>query len=419
MVSFIPWKRLFPIYKSGAARLIFEIIREDGLLKAFKGGGLPRKAWMAAACALTALCLLPVPGAKVPAAAQAQADTKEEAIAPVVSAYIYDRAGLALRDEDAEYMTQMNFSFALIKDGKVSGDHWRSIGAFEAYMSRHPHILPVMAVGGWGADGFSQAAATGDGRAEFVESALNLMEEHGFLGIDIDWEYPGSSVANIESRKEDPDNLLLLLAELRAALDGKTAIDGRRRLLSVAVGGSAQYAEKLDCAAIGALADQVNVMTYDLRGSEKVTGHHTCLYPQEGDGAGVSAAAAMEAFHQAGIPGEKLMMGAAFYGRAWRGVESGENNGLGQKAQTSGNKSYGYGKILELMEKDAFASYWDEAAKAPFLFDGDTFVSFENTESIAAKGAYAKENGLLGIMFWEYGQDDTGILVKALYEALH
>ncbi len=404
--------------KAAQPRLIKYIIREDGLLRKLQGGRLSFRGWVGVSCVLMVLCLMSAPQMTTAPANAAGEETKEEGNAPVVSAYIYDRAGLVIRDEDAQYMTQMNFSFALIKAGRVSGDHWVSIDTFKDYISRHPQILPVMAVGGWGADGFSQAAATEAGRAAFVESALELMEEHGFLGIDIDWEYPGSSVAGIESRKDDPDHLILLLQALRAALNEKTALDGRRRVLSVAVGGSKQYADRLDCEAIGALADQVNVMTYDLRGAEKVTGHHTCLYPQTGDESGIGAAAAMEAFREAGIPGEKLMMGAAFYGRAWRGVESGANDGLGQKAQTSGNKSYGYDKILELMDGGDFTRYWDAGAMAPFLFDGSTFISYEDPQSIAVKGAYALQNGLLGIMFWEYGQDSSGTLVRALYEAL-
>jgi chitinase len=383
-------------------------------------GDIPfQKWWMGAVCLLMALSLKFMPVTATMPVSTAEADTKEEVTTMAVSAYVYDRLGLAFRDEDASFITQMNYSFALIKDGKVSGSHWHSIDAFTEYIKRHPGILPFMAVGGWGADGFSQASSTESGRAEFVESAVSLMQEHGFLGIDIDWEYPGSSVAGIKSSKNDPDNLLLLLKELRAALDGLTTQDGVKRYISIAVGGSKQYAEKLDCEAIGQLIDQVNVMTYDLRGFEKVTGHHTGLYPQEGDEASVSASTAMEAFRQAGFPNEKLMMGAAFYGRAWRSVKSTKNNGLGQKAGTSGNKSYGYDVLQTMISDGSYTRYWDEQAKAPYLFNGKTFISYEDEESITAKGTYAKDNGLMGIMFWEYGQDTTGTLVKALYTAMN
>lgn len=383
-------------------------------------GNIPfQKCWMGAVCLLMVLSLAFMPVTAAIPAGTAEADTKEEVATMVVSAYVYDRAGLSFRDEDAFCMTQINYSFALIKDGKVSGSHWHAINAFKEYIKRHPGILPVVAVGGWGADGFSQAAATQSGRAAFVESAVSLMQEHGFLGIDIDWEYPGSSVAGIKSSKDDPDNLLLLLKELRAAFDGLTAQDGLKRIISIAVGGSKQYADKLDCTAIGQLVDQVNVMTYDLRGFEKVTGHHTGLYSETGDKNDISAAAAMEAFQAAGIPREKLMMGAAFYGRAWRSVKSTKNNGLGQKAGTSGNKSYGYDALQTMISDGGYTRYWDEQAMAPYLFNGKTFISYEDGESITAKGAYAKNNGLMGVMFWEYGQDTTGTLLKALYTAMN
>lgn len=383
-------------------------------------GDIPfQKWWMGTVCLLMAVSLAYMPMTAATPASTAEANSKEEVTTMAVSAYVYDRAGLVFRDEDASCMTQINYSFALIKDGKVSGSHWHSINAFKEYINRHPGILPVMAVGGWGADGFSQAAATESSRTAFVESAVDLMQEHDFLGIDIDWEYPGSSVAGIQSSKDDPDNLLLLIKALRSAFDGLTLQDGVKRFISIAVGGSKQYADKLNCEAVGQLVDQVNVMTYDLRGFEKVTGHHTGLYPEEGDIDEVSAATAIEAFQAAGIPKEKLMMGAAFYGRAWRSVKSTENNGLGQKAGTSGNKSYGYDAIETMVSDGSYTRYWDDKAMAPYLFNGKTFISYEDEESITAKGAYAKANGLMGVMFWEYGHDKTGTLVKALYESMN
>lgn len=383
-------------------------------------GDIPfQKWWMGTVCLLMAISLAYMPMTVATPASTAEANSKEEVTTMAVSAYVYDRAGLVFRDEDASCMTQINYSFALIKDGKVSGSHWHSIDAFKEYINRHPGILPVMAVGGWGADGFSQAAATESSRTAFVESAVDLMQEHGFLGIDIDWEYPGSSVAGIQSSKDDPDNLLLLIKALRSAFDGLTLQDGVKRFISIAVGGSKQYADKLNCEAVGQLVDQVNVMTYDLRGFEKVTGHHTGLYPEEGDIDEVSAATAIEAFQAAGIPKEKLMIGAAFYGRAWRSVKSTENNGLGQKAGTSGNKSYGYDAIETMVSDGSYTRYWDDKVMAPYLFNGKTFISYEDEESITAKGAYAKANGLMGVMFWEYGHDKTGTLVKALYESMN
>ena len=392
-------------------------------MKIFKGGTLPRKWWMGAVSLAMACCLVLT---AFPAAGPADAepvviteDTNEGGTPQVVSAYVFDSgSSVKLRDEDAAYINQMNYSFALIRDGKVSGSHWKAIKTFQKYISKHPNILPVVAVGGWGADGFSQAASTEKNRETFVKSAIELMDEYGFLGIDIDWEYPGSSAAGIKSSNDDPENLILLLIDLRVALDAKTAEDGKRRLLSIAVGGGKQYADALDSLLIGTLVDQVNVMTYDMQGFAKVTGHHTALYPREDEGS-AGAAAAMDAFSQAGIPREKLMMGAAFYGRAWRKVLSDENDGLGQVAGTTGNKTYGYSAILGLLDKGSYTRNWDDEAMAPYLFNGSTFISYEDPESITAKGEFARETGLMGVMFWEYGLDKTGTLVKTLYSAMN
>ena len=416
MVSYMPWKHsLSSLTKVAKPRQIELILREGELLRKIIRGVPLHKVWMGIVCLLMAICLMPASKGASLNTATAPAIAEERLNTKVISAYVYDRGDLQFRDEDAGYLSQINYSFALIKDGRVSGDHWNAVETFKAYIAKHPDVIPVMAVGGWGADGFSQAASTEQGRETFVNSAMELMDKHGFMGIDIDWEYPGSSVADIASSPEDNDNLLLLLKDLRARLDEKTEQDDQKRYLTIAVGGSKEYADKLDCVTIASLVDQVNIMTYDLMGGDRVTGHHTALYPSNAESP--SGDTAIQAFVQAGVPKEKIMLGAAFYGRAWRQVKSEDQNGLHQSAGTSGNKSYAYPEIVGLL-KDGYTRYWDENASAPYLFNGSTFISYEDTESIAIKGAYATDHGLNGVMFWEYGQDTTGDLLKALSSAM-
>ena len=307
------------------------------------------------------------------------------------AAYVYDKAGLTFSDADAQNLDQLNFSFALFQNGRLSGSHWQSIGAFQAYIAKYPHIFPVLAIGGWGADGFSQAAATAEGRAQFASDAVALMRKHGFRGLDIDWEYPGSSVAGIRSSSSDTKNFTLLLQELRGALDALTAEDGQERRLCIAVGADASLVSKIEAKAVGALVDQVNVMTYDLHGSSP--SHHTALY-----GGSSSADAAVQAYRAAGIPKSKIMLGAAFYGHRW-----------------NANKHVGtltYDRIRGMLT--AQNSFWDETAQAPYLIDGSSYISYDNARSIASKGAYVTQNGLMGMMCWEYGGDTSGALLSAM-----
>ena len=214
----------------------------------------------------------------------------------LTAVYVYDGSKVTYREEDAASLDQMFYAFALFRKGHVSGAHWKNIKKFQAFTQKHPEIMPILSVGGWGADGFSQAASTAEGRATFVSDVLALMEKYGFLGVDIDWEYPGSSAAGIESSPEDRENYTLLLQAMRAGLDERTARDGIPRRLCIAISSSPELMAYLECDKIGATVDQVNLMTYDLQ-AEGVASHHTPLYgASESYPQSVDLAVPLEAF---------------------------------------------------------------------------------------------------------------------------
>lgn len=360
---------------------------------------------------LAAVIWLGLTAGEAPAAAPqpAAADERQH---KRTAAYVFDRASLVLRDSDAASIDQLNFSFALIKNGAVSGDHWQAIDKYKAYIEKHPHILPVLSVGGWGADGFSQAAATAEGRAHFVESALALMERHGFLGLDIDWEYPGSGAAGIATDPDDGEHFTLLLTELRQGLDALTQKDGRPRLLAIALGADPALADNIDCKAVGAVVDQVNLMTYDLQ-SRKTASHHTPLYSAD-DRFPLSADNAVKAFSHAGIPKAKIMLGTAFYARIFTLTDS-VDSPVFAAAADNGGKTLQY---RALMAEDGWTHHFDEQAKASYGTNGKRFASYDSAVSIAHKGAYVNSRGLMGLMCWEYGGDADGELIGAMRSAL-
>ena len=116
------------------------------------------------------------------------------------------------------------------------------------------------------------------------------------------------------------------------------------------------------------------------------------------------------------MPAEKLIVGVPFYARVWREVKGG-GDGLGREAGTVGTGGPGYGELAEsYIDKNGFRRYWDDAGKAPYLFDGNCFISYDDGESLRAKTDYVKEKGLGGIMFWEYGCDPEGTLLNHIYE---
>ena len=225
--------------------------------------------------------------------------------------YVYDNASLGLRAADADRIDQLNYAFALIVNGEASGAHWRGIRELTKYLKQHPNVDGVLSVGGWGADGFSQACATEEGREKLASSILRLMDEHGFVGVDIDWEYPGSSTAGIASSADDEENWYKLLSLLRSGLDERKSRTGRNYYLSAALG--VNQASAIDPARLNSVLDQTVLMAYDLRGSDKQTGHQAGLYP-----AGnmmESGAYGVHALVKGGMSKSKILLGIPSYGR--------------------------------------------------------------------------------------------------------
>ena len=106
-----------------------------------------------------------------------------------------------------------------------------------------------------------------------------------------------------------------------------------------------------------------------------------------------------------GVSKEKIIIGAAFYGRFWE-IDSNANTSLYQAGKFL--KSESIRDIEKLIATDStFQYYWDENAKAPYLYNAvkNLFVTYDDRRSIELKTRYAIENKIGGIMFWELSLD--------------
>ena len=130
----------------------------------------------------------------------------------------------------------------------------------------------------------------------------------------------------------------------------------------------------------------------------------------------MSGARAVKTLVNGGLPAEKILLGMPAYGRVWRQVAGG-GDGLGQRANTSGNKTISFDELLRL-EEQGYTRYFDDQAKVPWWFDGSSFVSGDDDRSIAYKGKWVVENGLQGIAVWQYTQDAEGAMMTMLDAAL-
>ncbi|MDN5210901.1 glycoside hydrolase family 18 protein [Fulvivirgaceae bacterium BMA12] len=344
-----------------------------------------------------------------------------------------------------EKLTHIIFSFTNVIDGEMKFKNKKSAEKLKllvAQKKKHPHLKVMIACGGWGADGFSDMAHTAENRTRFVNSAMAFIEAHQLDGLDIDWEYPGIPAAGTKHRKEDKQNFTLLMKALREEMN---KLD-RPQTLTFAAAGWKRYYDNIEITEVMKYVDYINVMTYDQIGANSpYTGHHTALgLIKEEDIAKYPYGAFMESRKEAmakrgyrweprsvekivafcleaGVKREQIVIGGAFYGRAWKGVHP-DKNGLYQRNGGSYIGWSAYHQIREKYEgKNGFQRHWDPVAKAPFLFNAtdSIFISYDDTASVGLKTKYALDQKLGGIMFWELSNDtkEENSLLDAIYEA--
>jgi len=299
----------------------------------------------------------------------------------------------------------------------------------------YPEVKVLISIGGWTLSADFSDAALPENRQAFVASCVdmfirgNLPElEPGaaaglFDGIDIDWEYPAAPGRRGNTyRPEDANNFTDLLAEFRRQLD---EIDPDLLLTIAAPAGHDRYS-LMELDQIHPYLDWINVMTYDYHGAWEPRGPTNFpapLYTSSMDPVAdqdLSADASIRAFLQAGVPPAKLNLGVPFYGRGWSGVTDAEH-GLYQEAEAPASGLFEAGvNDTGVLRRLEFPSFRDPEAGAFWLFDGETFWSFDDPEVMALKTTYVIDMGLGGVMFWELAGDTRdGELITAIYEGLH
>jgi len=326
----------------------------------------------------------------------------------------------------AEKLTHINYAFANIKDGlMVEGyagdpDNYKILNGLKA---RNPKLKILVSVGGWSwSGGFSDMALTRQSRKRFIDSAVVLLQRHRLDGLDVDWEYPGQKGLNNTNRPEDKENCTALMSEARAALDAAGKAEGKRYLLTMATGGNDAWIEHTEMDKLQASLDFVNIMTYDMAGDwNPMTSHHAALFTNPANPKGGSCARSADRFLAAGVPASKIVLGTPFYGKTWGDIPP-EENGLHQSGKPLKVRLRADFKDIKtsLEGEGGFVRHWDDAAKAPFLYNAEKriFITYEDEESIGLKGQYVRERGFGGIMFWEYNGDYEGRLLDAINRSM-
>ncbi|RMZ97882.1 acidic mammalian chitinase-like, partial [Brachionus plicatilis] len=133
------------------------------------------------------------------------------------------------------------------------------VGMYEQTLDlkkKNPNLKILIATGGWnvGSGPFSVMANNFEMRKNFVKNAREFVQLHGFDGLDLDWEYPGSREGSAVTDKEV---FSLLISELKAEFEPYDL------MLTAAVGVSEKIVEAgYEVEKICRDLDFVNLMSY-------------------------------------------------------------------------------------------------------------------------------------------------------------
>lgn len=283
---------------------------------------------------------------------------------------------------------------------------------------KYRHLKMLLSIGGWTySSNFAGPASTPQGRQTFARSAVRLIADLGFDGIDIDWEYPQNDA--------EASNFVLLLGETRSELDrlAQQNRGSQHHLLTIAAPCGQQNYSKLRMAQMNQFLDFWNLMCYDFAGIWDVkSGHQANIFPshREPRSTPCNADTAIHAYVAGGVHPSKIVVGMPLYGRAFD-----KTKGPGHSFKGVGGGSWENGVWdYKALPRDGASEHSDDKILASWSYSSKhkTMVSYDNPEVARMKAQYIQNKGLGGAMWWELGGDQPVThersLVKTTVQAL-
>ncbi|KAI9254377.1 glycoside hydrolase [Helicostylum pulchrum] len=338
--------------------------------------------------------------------------------------------------------THINYAFAVLNnlDNVPSfPDDWAvEAGLPQVVKLAHESKTKVLlSVGGWtGSKRFSPMVASPQSRKAFIDWNLNFIDKYHTDGVDLDWEYPGKQAAGCnEFADNDADNFLLLLKELRQALDLKFPDEYKEISMAVHVQPFIRSGIPMtDLKAFVPYFDHVNLMTYDINGAwASTTGPNAPFQADDkGIGAPFSFVESIRDWKAAGVPADKITAGLAFYGRSMKvqtsmternqfeksvvGAPKGDSDDAYWDDPYCNKEPGGLSGIWKwtnlrkegLIQDDMTSAgpgwqrNWDETSQTPWLYNPETknFISYDDPQSLNVKIDHALCEDLAGVMVW-------------------
>ncbi|HZL19095.1 MAG TPA: glycoside hydrolase family 18 protein [Polyangia bacterium] len=159
-------------------------------------------------------------------------------------------------------------------------------------------------------------------------------------------------------------------------------------------------------AAMAADLDRINVMTYGMAGAyDGWTSWRSSALYQTDSATPTSIDSSVKLYLQAGVPAAKLGIGSGFYGLCYTPPVAAPDQALNGATVAGDDGSLSYANLAAAY--DLSRAQRDAVAQVPYLSfatatgpQGCGYVSYEDAQSLADKGAYLKSHALGGVIVW-------------------
>ncbi|KAF9063406.1 glycoside hydrolase superfamily [Rhodocollybia butyracea] len=330
-------------------------------------------------------------------------------------------------------------------------------------MAHQNNVKAALSIGGWGGSQFfSTNVGSAENRTAFVKTVTTLAQNYSLDGLDFDWEFPGSNSKSIgcnTANSNDTSNFLSFLQELRQdSVGSKLILSAATYVLPW---NDTTGTPLTDVSPFGQVLDFIAIMNYDVYNT--LSNHagpnsplsDSCAPSSDQIG---SAMSAVKAWTDAKMPASQILLGIASYGHSFVASESDVIQSASSSNITNiyppfnlssehlgdiwdgiggvdfcGNFSgpsgvYNYWGLVDEgyinvdgTPQSGIAYVFDNCSQTPFVYNksNQTFISFDNPESFALKGAFIKNSGLGGFSMWDAAGDLNDTLIDAIRTSCH
>ena len=299
-----------------------------------------------------------------------------------VFGYAYPFINSRVLDETLPYLTDLYvFSYGFTAEGNlvhpISDDRWMIQAARDAGVGPVMTLTPIDSSGTFNNNLITVLVQNLSVQQRLIWELGRTMQEKGFAGLDIDFEYVRApdAAAYVEFVSRTRQILNLFGYWVRVALAPKTSADQKGLLY-----------EGIDYGMLGQAADRVMLMTYEWGYSQ---GPPMAVAP-------IHKVRRVVEYAVSEIPPEKISLGIPNYGYDWplpyeRGV-------------TRANTIHTLEAIRLAIDRGS-EIFFDQTAKSPYFYYWQYGIRhevwFEDPRSLLAKFQLIQEFGLTGAGYWQ------------------